>query len=192
MRRYTVTLGSPTTAGGRVTSASSDSAIDGMAVALEGDTVACPACGRAGRILCVGPRIPETWQGRHVALENDLCTCRCTPPPRLLASQTMRCQVLKDTGHAQSQALDPGTAAPRRTRGAAAGAGSVGSPTGAGYGGRFVLLDALTGAALAHREYAVVRQSGRLEFGISDAGGQTHLLASAPGAQGQEIYDIYI
>lgn len=179
MRRYTVTLGSPTTAGGRVTSAGSDSLIDGAPVALEGDSVACPACGSAGRILCVGPRIPETWNGRHVALENDLCTCRCTPPPRLLASQTTRCQVLKDTGHALSDPLTPAPAPQRQPRGAA-------------YGGRFVLLDADTGAPLAHREYAVVRQSGRLEFGTSDADGRTHLLASSPGGGGQEVYDIYL
>jgi uncharacterized Zn-binding protein involved in type VI secretion len=182
MRRYTITLGSPTTAGGRVTSASSDSTIDGAAVALEGDTIACPACGSSGRILCVGPRIPETWNGRHVALENDLCTCRCTPPPRLLASQTRRCQVLKDTGRALSHPLEPAPAVPRRARGAGGGQ----------YGGRFVLLDAQTGAPLAHREYAVVRQGGRLEFGTSDASGHTHLLASVPGAQSQELFDIYV
>lgn len=176
MRRYTVTLGAATTAGGRVTSAGSDSLIDGMAVALEGDTVSCPACGSVGRILCVGPRIPETWNGRHVALENDLCTCRCTPPPRLLASQTVRCQVLKDTGHALSHAMDP----------------VPGGRAGGAYGARFILLDAHTGAPLAHREYAVVRQSGRLEFGTSDASGQTHLLASSPGQQGQEVCDIYL
>lgn len=179
MRRYTITLGAATTAGGRVSSASSDSAIDGVPIALEGDSIACPACNSSGRILCVGPRIPETWNGRHVALENDLCTCRCTPAPRLLASQTIRCQVLKDTGHALSDAMESAMGAPRRAR-----AGE--------YGGRFLLLDALTGAPLAHREYAVVRQSGRLEFGKSDAGGRTHLVASSPGGQGHEVVDIYV
>jgi uncharacterized Zn-binding protein involved in type VI secretion len=173
MRRYTVTLGSPTSAGGQVSSAGSACVIDGVPVALEGDTVACPACRSVGRILCVGPRIPETWNGRHVALENDLCICRCTPSPRLLASQTTRCQVLKDTGHALSHPPEPG-------------------PRGGGRGRRLVLLDAASGAPLAHREYAVARQSGLLEFGMSDAHGQTHLLVSSLASEGQEAYDIYL
>lgn len=174
-----ITLGSPTTAGGRVSSAGSDSRIDGVPIALEGDLVVCPACLGTGKIVCVGPRIPETWQGRHVALENDLCNCRCTPPPRLLASQVKRCQVLKDTGHALSSVMDPVPAAARRGR-----AG--------GYGSRLLLLDALTGTPLANREYAVVRQSGRLEFGTSDAIGRTHVLTSVPGTAGKEVYDIYV
>lgn len=185
MRRYTITLGAATTAGGRVSSAGGDSAIDGLPIALEGDTIACPACKSTGRISCVGPRIPETWNGRHVALENDLCVCHCTPAPRLLANQTTRCQVLKDTGHALSHALEPAPA--RRARG-----GAHGGMNGCTYGGRFLLLDAGTGAPLAHREYAVVRQSGRLEFGTSDAIGQTHLLVSTPGASGHEVVDIYL
>jgi uncharacterized Zn-binding protein involved in type VI secretion len=175
MRRYLITLDSPTSAGGRVTSAGSGLAVAGKPIALEGDSVACPACGGVGRILCVGPRIPETWHGRHLALENDLCTCRCVPPPRLLASQTVRSQVLKDTGHALSQAMDP--APPPRQGGA---------------GTRFQLVDAHTGTPLAHREYALVRESGRLEFGRSDELGRTHPLASWPGSQRHEVVDIYL
>lgn len=177
-----ITLGAATTAGGKVMSASSACLIKDVAIALEGDLVSCPVCKSTGKILCVGPRIPETWQGRHVALENDLCTCHCSPSPRLLASQTIRSQVLKDTGHALSQAMDTMTMPARR--------GRMGARR--DHAGRFVLLDERTGTPLAHREYAVVRQSGRLEFGTSDASGQTHVLASSPGAQEHEVYDIYL
>lgn len=172
MRRYTITLGAGTTAGGKVVAASAGGSIDGVPIALEGDAVDCPACGSRGKILCMGPRIPETWNGRHVALENDLCTCHCSPLPRLLANQTVRSQVLKDTGRALSHPLET---LPRRQRGGARAA-------------RFVLLDEGTGRPLAHREYAVVRQSGRLEFGRSDERGQTHLLSATMHAEAVDIY----
>ena len=178
MRRYTITLGATTTAGGRVVSASSSSAIDGVPVALEGDLVACPVCKATGRILCVGPRIPETSDGKHVALENDMCTCRCTPSPRLLPIQNMRSQVLKDTGRALSHTGVTG-AAPRAAQHSAAGSA---------YNARFLLLDDETGAPLPHKEYAVVRGCGKLEFGTSDDSGHTHLLSTTVDAESVEIY----
>jgi uncharacterized Zn-binding protein involved in type VI secretion len=172
MRRYTITLGAPTTSGGKVISASSDGKINGAPIALEGDLVSCPACKTAGKILCVGPRIPETWGGKAVALENDLCVCRCAAAPRLLPSQTMRCQVIKDSGRALSS---PGPVAARGRQNQA-------------YAERFVLVDDHDGSPLPRREYAVVRASGKLEFGTSDAQGQTHLLSATPQAESVEIY----
>ena len=171
MRRYTITLGAPSTSGGKVISASSDGKIDGAEIALEGDLVTCPACKTAGKILCVGPRIPETWGGKNVALENDLCICRCAVSPRLLPRQNLRCQVLKDTGRALS---NPGAAQTVHAGGA--------------YTDRFVLVDEQDGAPLPSREYAVVRASGKLEFGTSDAFGFTHLLSTTGQAESVEIY----
>ena len=173
MRRYTITLGAPTTAGGKVMSASSEGRIDGVPIALEGDLVSCPVCQTAGKILCVGPRIPETWNGKNVALENDLCICRCASAPKLLPSQMLRSQVIKDTGRALSNPA-PGTVA----RGAP---GKV-------YTDRFVLLDEHDGAPLARREYTVVRANGKLEFGTSDASGQTHVLSATAQAESVEIF----
>ncbi|HEU4846195.1 MAG TPA: PAAR domain-containing protein [Burkholderiaceae bacterium] len=173
MRRYTITLGAPTTAGGKVISASSDGSIGGMPIALEGDLVTCPVCKTAGKILCVGPRIPETWNGKNVALENDLCICRCVSAPKLLPSQNLRCQVIKDSGRALSHALDAQVAR--------------GAPTHV-FSDRFVLVDAHDGTPLAQREYAVVRANGKLEFGTSDAHGHTHLLSATAQAECVEIY----
>lgn len=100
MRRYHITLGAPTTAGGKVASASSHGSINGVRIALEGDLVICPGCKTTGKIVCVGPRIPETWNGKKVALEDDLCVCGCTPPPKLRPSQSLRCQVIEDAAPA--------------------------------------------------------------------------------------------
>ncbi|GJJ00999.1 hypothetical protein RugamoR64_15370 [Duganella rhizosphaerae] len=97
MRRYTITLGASTTAGGKVISASASGSINGVPIALENDVVFCPACKSQGKILCVGPRIPETWNGKQVALENDLCMCACPAPPKLVPNQTLRSQVIEDS-----------------------------------------------------------------------------------------------
>lgn len=97
MRRYHITLGSSTTAGGKVIAASSLGSINGARIALEGDAVACPSCKSIGKITCIGPRISETWSGKQVALENDLCICGCASPPKLKPSQSVRCQVVTGT-----------------------------------------------------------------------------------------------
>ncbi|HEX8610102.1 MAG TPA: PAAR domain-containing protein [Telluria sp.] len=176
MRRYTITLGATTSAGGRVVSASGSGCINGVPIALEGDLVACPACKATGRILCVGPRIPEMSDGKHVALENDLCTCRCSPSPKLLPVQIMRSQVLKDTGRALSNSDSAPARAPR------------GEQRGPSFNERFVLLDEETGDPLVHKEYAVVRASGQLEFGTSDRNGYTHLLSTTAMAESVELF----
>lgn len=50
MKRYHITLGASTTAGGKVITASSCCSIDGVKVALEGDKIICPACKSQGSI----------------------------------------------------------------------------------------------------------------------------------------------
>jgi uncharacterized Zn-binding protein involved in type VI secretion len=97
MKRYHVTLGARTTAGGTVITASSLSSINGACMALEGDTVSCPSCHSEGVIVCVGPRLPDNWNGKQYALQGDLCVCKCIPAPRLEANQALKCQ------HVQSE-----------------------------------------------------------------------------------------
>ena len=96
MKRCTITLGASTTAGGKVIMATANGSINGVNIALENDLVFCPACKSEGKIVCVGPRIPETWNGKQIALENDLCMCACPMPPKLIASQSLRYQVIDD------------------------------------------------------------------------------------------------
>jgi uncharacterized Zn-binding protein involved in type VI secretion len=88
MKRYLITLGAPTTAGGKVTSAHHFRKIDGVQVAVEGDKVWCPQCNSEGVIKPDGPRLTELVNGKQVALQDDLCICKCSPPPRLTATQT--------------------------------------------------------------------------------------------------------
>jgi len=44
-------------------------------------------------IQCVVPRNPERLNGKEVALSDDVCICNCSPPPKLIAEQTIRCQL---------------------------------------------------------------------------------------------------
>ncbi len=176
MRRYTITLGATTTSGGRVITASSEGMIDGHAIALEGDLVSCPVCKTTARIVCVGPRIPEILNRKNVALDSDLCNCRCNPQPRLLTRQALRCQVIKDSGRALSNPLDLLRGEDPRAREDVV------------YSEKFVLVDDECGTPLANREYAVVRASGHLEFGVADDSGQTHLLSATAAAECVEIY----
>jgi len=97
MKRHLITLGARTTADGVVSSASSFMSVDGARVALEGDEVSCHACGSTGLIRCTGPRTPERFNGRLLALENDECVCNCGTPPRLVPSQTLRYQTVDDS-----------------------------------------------------------------------------------------------
>lgn len=94
IKRYYITLGAGTTAGGKVVSSSHLDTIDGIGIALEGDKVACPNCRSEGVIALDGPRLSERCDGREVALGGDLCLCGCTPPPRLVAIQDIAGQLL--------------------------------------------------------------------------------------------------
>lgn len=100
IKRYYITLGAGTSAGGKVISSSHLDSIDGAGLALEGDRVECPACHSEGVIALDGPRLRESLDGREVALGDDLCLCRCSPPPRLVATQSVACQVLSADWHA--------------------------------------------------------------------------------------------
>lgn len=92
--RYHITLGASTMAGGKVISATSNRSINGAKVAYAGDAVSCPKCNAEGVIEPDGPRLNDSFDGRQVALSDDLCRCKCNPPPRLVASQTFSRQMI--------------------------------------------------------------------------------------------------
>ncbi|WP_448123836.1 PAAR domain-containing protein [Pseudomonas veronii] len=94
MRRYLITRGAKTTAGGTVVGGLTGFCITQVDIALEGHEVLCPMCKTTGVIVCVGPRLEQWARGRRVALSDDLCRCKCDPPPRLLADQFERFQTL--------------------------------------------------------------------------------------------------
>jgi uncharacterized Zn-binding protein involved in type VI secretion len=88
-QRAWIRKGDRTTANGVVTSGLETFTLLDQPIAFEGDSISCPACNSTGVIHCVGTRVPTTGpHGREMALEGDICICRCSPPPRLVGSQT--------------------------------------------------------------------------------------------------------
>jgi uncharacterized Zn-binding protein involved in type VI secretion len=88
MKRYLILNGDKTTANGTVQATPTSIKLSGQDVAHEGDDVACPACNSTGKIKCDGPRqLMTAPDGRHAVLSDDLCMCKCDPPPKLVASQ---------------------------------------------------------------------------------------------------------
>jgi len=57
------------------------------ALAFHGAKIWCPACKSEGTLCNDGPHWPTSFDGKEVGVENDLCICKCVPPPRLIASQ---------------------------------------------------------------------------------------------------------
>lgn len=103
-RRYHIRAGAKTTAGGTVSASSHFCVIDGKPLAREGDPVDCPACNTQGRIACLMPRISDSFGGRQYALSDDVCICECNPPPKLIADQGIKFQVLDELGNVDRSA----------------------------------------------------------------------------------------
>jgi len=166
MKRYHITLGAGTTAGGSVISASSLSSIDGARMALEGDKVSCPGCRSEGVIVCAGPRLPDRWNGKLYALQDDLCVCKCVPAPRLVATQALKCQ------HVQAEPQ---------------GAGARGEPVDGAVAGKAAeddrlplrLIEDATALPYRNRRYRLDFLGGRTMAGTTDEDGLTAPLTAA-------------
>lgn len=88
VRRYDILKGDRTTSDGTVMGGDPKDRVGDREQAYERDEVWCPECQTTGLIVCDGPRRSMTGpDGREGALSDDLCVCRCDPPPRLLPSQ---------------------------------------------------------------------------------------------------------
>ncbi|MCK1791991.1 PAAR domain-containing protein [Pseudomonas violetae] len=92
MRRYFITVGAKTTVNGTVRTGWEYGDINGHLLAREGDAVECPECDSIRKIVLAGPRLGHDLGGHEAALDGDLCNCKCDPPPKLIANQTLRCQ----------------------------------------------------------------------------------------------------
>ena len=87
-RRF-IRQGDKTDRNGVVKDGIASSSFQGRPLAYLGAPVQCPACGAEGVIVSDGSPRAMTVMGKQVALENDLCQCRCEPLPKLIASQAL-------------------------------------------------------------------------------------------------------
>ena len=91
-------------------------------------------------------------------------------------------------GSPTEQAAAAETASTSITSASDEGASRVAQPTNYLFDDKFVLQDAETGKPITHTEYAIRRESGEIEHGVSDAEGRTHLLSATANAEQIEIF----
>ncbi|MBF3496265.1 MULTISPECIES: PAAR domain-containing protein [Burkholderia] len=89
MSRRFIRQGDKTDRNGVVVEGIVGTSFQGQPFAYLGAPVLCPACGTTGVIISDGSPRAMTMMGKQVALENDLCQCKCEPLPKLVASQTL-------------------------------------------------------------------------------------------------------
>ncbi|WP_250453561.1 PAAR domain-containing protein [Caballeronia sp. ATUFL_M2_KS44] len=106
MRRYFLKVGDKSTAGGLVLEGESTTMHHGTPLTSLGALVFCHACKSQGRLVGQGPRRPVTIMGKQVALDGDLCLCKCTPTPLMLASQSTAFEEF-ESGELQRMGFQP-------------------------------------------------------------------------------------
>lgn len=168
IKRYHITLGATTTAGGKVMSASSFMSINGAQIALDNDKVFCPACNSEGVIKFDGPRLSESYNNRQVALNDDLCICKCSPSPRLVNNQTHKCQTIDADWHAAKAGASVETVERLNT---------VESNSTAPYSIPILLLDPATDEPFKNRPYRLELTDKVIE-GTTDQNGATKPLTT--------------
>ncbi len=89
MTRYYIMVGDKTTVGGEVLDGSPHCTWHNKIRAINGSSIKCPVCKSIGK-LKVEPSRPDRGPEDEIfALNGDLCICKCSPAPTLLASQSI-------------------------------------------------------------------------------------------------------
>jgi uncharacterized Zn-binding protein involved in type VI secretion len=171
--RYYAREGDRTTVGGTVAEGLANFSIGGRCASFDGAAVWCPACKSAGRICASGPRRPFMLSnGRQIALDNDLCLCKCSPPPRLIASQSQA--GMSVAGDATARTAQPA--------GGTAVAGFA-----AFFDEQFAICDE-RGEPIPNALYSIQWESGAREHGQANASGHTSRLSATRQAASVHIY----
>jgi uncharacterized Zn-binding protein involved in type VI secretion len=87
VKRYILKKGDKSTNGGVVLEGIAGCILNGTPLTFIGARVWCNGCKSEGFIASKGPHRTATMMGKQQALEGDICVCRCTPAPIMLASQ---------------------------------------------------------------------------------------------------------
>jgi uncharacterized Zn-binding protein involved in type VI secretion len=167
--RHHITLGALTTSGRKVITATSFRSIHGVSVACEDDSVTCPKRRSVGVIKPGGPRLSETCNGKEVALNNDLCICKCKPSPRLIAIQSVAMQTVDGDWH-----LEQATASASQAEKLNTADSTATDPDRI----PILLLDPETNEPFKHRPYRLELKDQVIE-GTTDQNGATRPLTEA-------------
>jgi len=140
-------------------------------ICFEGDPVICPKCKMTGTTKCIPPFRPNTGHdGRQINLDGDLCICKCSPPPRLKASNNAHTvdfgnhEITGMPGSSNWLAYAGYTTAPELT------------PS---YGKIFEFKDSETGKILANRTF-IVNDNGSIRKSKTDNNGKA-IIETLPG-----------
>ncbi|NHR08022.1 PAAR domain-containing protein [Chromobacterium haemolyticum] len=166
-----IRLGDPTDHGGVVTSATSSTVLFDKPVALLGDAVSCP---RQGHTNCTIVECDPSWtvNGKGVALEGHMVSCGA----RLISTMPEVGRSYESSASA-SPALGAGMAL------AASGAALLQM-----FNEKFQVLDESSGLPLANHQYAIVRADGKVEHGVTDDEGHTHLTKATVESEELSIF----
>jgi uncharacterized Zn-binding protein involved in type VI secretion len=167
--------GDKTTHGGVVLEGSPTHSYMGKPIALVGHQVSCPKC--KGTFAIAEGASNTSFGGKQVALAGMRTACGA----ELIATQFTG-TVDRGGGAAGSARSET----PAKSDGAGAKVADV--QMAGRFDDKFVLLDELSGRALAFTEYAIRRASGAVEFGTTDAEGHTHLLSATAQAEAIHLF----
>jgi uncharacterized Zn-binding protein involved in type VI secretion len=178
-----IRVGDRTSHGGIVVEGHQFLIIHGKPAAGVGHRVHGPKC--SGSPVIVEGAMNTSMMGISIAVEGMKTSCGAT----LIASQ------ITDTIEVGLGSGARASTAPIATAAAAAAAATADSlqpnqaaaSKDASCDDHFVLIDAHSGEILAHAEYTIVRASGKIEHGVSDGQGNTHMLSSTAEADDIDI-----
>jgi uncharacterized Zn-binding protein involved in type VI secretion len=178
-----IRMGDSTSHGGKVIEGSHSDICMGKPIAYMGHKVQCPKCKGVFPIVEGAPT--TTFYGKGVALAGMKTACGAV----LIASQFTDVVEFGGGNSAASNAAKRAIPAISPAR-AASSSGDTREASSAArqFDDRFILQDAETGMPIAHAEYAIRRESGEIEHGVSDAKGRTHLLSVTVSAEQIEIF----
>lgn len=179
-----IRLGDKTSHGGIVIEGSPADICMGKPIAFIGHQVQCPQCKGVFPIVDGAPT--TTFYGKGVALAGMRTACGAI----LIASQLT--DIVECGGgdtHARMASKNSGSTAVSPASSSGVDETSTTAKTGSNqFDEKFKLLDAETGRPIPNAEYAIRRQSGKIEHGTTDVEGHTHLLSTTASAEVIEIF----
>jgi uncharacterized Zn-binding protein involved in type VI secretion len=175
-----IRMGDKSSHGGVVIEGSAQDICMGKPIAFVGHKVFCPLCKGAFPIIEGAPHV--SFYGKGVALAGMHTSCGAMLIATQFTDTVSGSMASKET--VKKVSSSPPTER-HSTRHPPAGAVTQ---RGTRFDDRFVLLDDVTGKALGYTEYAIQRHSGKIEHGITDANGHTHMLSDTPQAELIEIF----
>lgn len=160
--RGVIRIDDKTDHGGWVITASSRTIVMGKVAALADDMTYCPKC--KGQFAIKPDGKGAKHAGRAYAYHGDLTECGA----RLVTSLE---PTLSNSSPARQESEQRND-----------------SLSDLAFDDRFVLLDDVTGAPVAFTEYAVERENGSIEHGVTNERGETHLVSHATRPEKVRIY----